>query len=126
LAHPGKNVKTTLTYSMQRLALNRNEQIIGFVIEIVGGGFESLSPLPKGWRTLIDNKGPRHTVLEAELSFGSEVLTIQQMQAVVIKVVSAEVEGMPFRIGGYLVVTVDMASDRHVTLTPPHFLLHTD
>jgi hypothetical protein len=111
---------------MQRLALNRNEQIIGFVIEISGGGFESLSPLPKGWSTLIDNKALRHTVLNADLSFGSEVMTIEQMQAVMIKVVSAEFEGMPFRIGGYLLATVNMASDRRVTLTPQNFRLHTD
>jgi hypothetical protein len=111
---------------MQRLALNRNEQIIGFVIEISGGGFESISPLPKGWRITIDNKALRHTVLHAELSFGSEVMNIEEMQKIVIKLVSAEFEGMPFRIGGYLLVTVDMASERHATLTPQNFRLHTE
>ena len=113
--------KTSISYSPRHLRLQPAEEIIGFEIEVSGGGFESISSLPKGWRIAIDNKSVLQTRLSADLAFGSERMNAAQMQDVVVTLSSIELENQTFRVTGHLLVT-NGASERRLSLTSQNFV----
>ena len=113
--------KTTVSYSPRNFRLQPGEEILGFEVEVSGGGFEGISALPKGWRIAIDNKSVLQTTLNADLAFGSERMDATQMQEVVVTLSHIELEGQPFRVTGHLLVT-NGANERRVSLGSQNFV----
>ena len=111
--------KKSVAYRLGNVKLRPNEEVIGFEIEVSGGGFEGVSSLPKGWRLAIDNRSATHTKLNADLAFGTERLSAQDMDSITLTL--AELEGQAVRITGYLLVT-NTASERHHSLMAQNFL----
>ena len=118
MALPGK---TSVSYSPRDFKLQSAEEILGFEIEVSGGGFEGISSLPKGWRIAIDNKSVAQTRLSADLAFGSETMTAAQMQEVVVTLSHIELEGQEFAVSGHLLVT-NGANERRVSLASQNFV----
>ena len=76
--------KNSVSFRLGNVKLRPNEEVIGFEIEVSGGGFEGVSSLPKGWRLAIDNRSASHTKLNADLAFGTETLSAQAMDGVTV------------------------------------------
>ncbi len=111
--------KKSVSFRLGNLKLRPNEEVIGFEIEVMGGGFEGLSSLPKGWQLAINNKSATHTKLDADLSFGTERMNVQAAEGIVLTV--TEFDGAASKLTGYLVVT-NTASERHHSLTSQNFI----
>jgi hypothetical protein len=112
--------KTSIAYSPRNLKLGPADEIVGFEIEVSGGGFESISSLPKGWRINIDNKSVANTRLSADLAFGSETMNAAQMQEVVVTLSQIDLPEHQFHVTGHLLVT-NGANERRVSLTKENF-----
>lgn len=113
--------KTSIAYSPRDLRLAPVDEIIGFEIEVSGGGFESISSLPKGWRVTINNRSVSQTRLNADLAFGSETMDAEQMEQVTVVLTQIDLAGQQqFCVTGHLLVT-NGSKERRVSLTIQNF-----
>lgn len=111
--------KNSVSFRLANVKLRPNEEVIGLELEVLDGGFEGMSSLPKGWHLNVDNRSASHTKVTADLEFGTERMSAKDMDGVTLSV--TEFDGKAARLSGHLVVT-NTASERHHSLGTSNFL----
>jgi hypothetical protein len=113
-------VKISVAFSLANITLGPTEHVIGFEIEVSGGGFESISALPKGWRISIDNKSVSNTQLSADLAYGDEGITTAILHDIVITLSRIELDGMQFTLAGSMLAN-NLGTERRILLGAKNF-----
>ena len=111
--------KNSVSFRLGGVQLRPNEEVIGFELEVANGGFEGISSLPKGWHLNVNNKSASHTKVIADLEFGTERMSANDVGGITLTV--AEFDGQPAKLIGHLVVT-NTASERFYPLGSSNFL----
>ena len=111
--------KQSTSYSFGNIKLGPHEVIIGFEVEVSGGGYESISSLPKGWKTAIDSRSVSEAKMNADLSFGDEGITAHFLKDVVITL--SQIDGMPFNVIGHMLIS-NLGTERRILLSKANFI----
>lgn len=111
--------KQSTSYAFGNIKLATHEVIIGFEIDVSGGGFESISSLPKGWRTAIDNRSVSEAKMNADLSFGDEGITANILKEIVVTL--SQIEGMHFNVIGHMLIS-NLGTERRTLLSKTNFI----
>ncbi|HEY4354865.1 MAG TPA: hypothetical protein VGN16_03885 [Acidobacteriaceae bacterium] len=111
--------KQSTSYSFGNIKLGPHEVIIGFEVEVSGGGYESISSLPKGWRTAIDSRSHSEAKMNADLAFGDEGITSDILKDIVITL--SQIEGMQFKVIGHMLIS-NLGTERRILLSKANFI----
>jgi hypothetical protein len=110
--------KNSVIYSFQNIKLGANDEVVAFEITISGGGFESITSLPKGWRISVDHTSAIEAVLDADLAFPAKSLTPEELGAVSITLTKNE---EALKLGGHLMV-MNLGNERRIPLSGRNFI----
>lgn len=110
--------KNSIVYSFHNVKLGANDEVVAFEVTVGGGGFESITSLPKGWRITVDHKSSIEAVVDADLAFPAKSLTPEELGAVSITLTKNE---PALKLGGHLMV-MNLGSERRIPLSGRNFI----
>ncbi len=114
--------RQTLLVSIPALHATSAERVVGFEIHITSGRIAALPNVPIGWNVSIDNDASWNTVIKASSTVGAAAVDSGFFREFLV-VEKNESLGVPFDMGGEVVVTEDFATARRIKLRIKDFAM---
>jgi hypothetical protein len=112
----------TRTFTLQHLALQQGERIIGFHVDLKAGSFESIAPLFPGWTLAVDNDPSWVTNADAGIKVGAAAIDPAQLSKVRFHLKVLEYGDLKFSVTGTVTVTRDFQRERQIKLSSTNIL----
>jgi hypothetical protein len=114
--------RQTIFVSIPALHATSKERVVGFEIHITSGRIAALPNVPIGWNVSIDNNASWNTLIKASSTVGAAAVDPGFFREFLV-VEKNESLGVPFDMGGEVVVTEDFATARRIKIGIKDFAL---